>query len=191
MRNRPGHIVWATRWKRNRRVKMEYHYRRTRRLWYRKCPHRFCHKWKCDVDRPSRFKRVMLTLPFLHSQCIIINTSSNNNKFDTTYPDLLIISMSFFLWATRFANKLLEQGYVQESLKSLLKTWSVRISIKQYEVPLSWISNDSLKLDHKQRHPLSIKLMPNHCINTKPLPYNQTSAFTELQEVSIEHLWLV
>ena len=50
------------------------------------------------------------------------------------------------LRATRLSNKLLEQGYVKERLKSSLKKFYGRYGdlIKQYEVPLSRMLNDIL-----------------------------------------------
>ena len=52
----------------------------------------------------------------------------------------------FFLRATRLSNKLLEQGYVKERLKSSLRKFYGRYEdlIKQYEVSLSQMLNDIL-----------------------------------------------
>ena len=52
----------------------------------------------------------------------------------------------FILRATRLSNKLLEQGYVKERLKSSLRKFYGRCGdlIKQYEVSLSQMSNDIL-----------------------------------------------
>ena len=52
----------------------------------------------------------------------------------------------FILRATRLSNKLLEQGYVKERLKSSLKKFYSRYGdlINQYEVPLSRMLNDIL-----------------------------------------------
>ena len=54
--------------------------------------------------------------------------------------------MDFFLRGTRLSNKLLEQGYVKERLKSLLNKFCGRYGdlIKQCEVPLSRMLNDIL-----------------------------------------------
>ena len=52
----------------------------------------------------------------------------------------------FILRATRLSNKLLEQGYVKERLKSSLRKFYCRYGdlIKQYEVSLSHMLNDIL-----------------------------------------------
>ena len=52
----------------------------------------------------------------------------------------------FVLRATRLSNKLLEQGYVKECLKSSLKMFYGRYGdlIKRYEVPFSRMLNDIL-----------------------------------------------
>ena len=52
----------------------------------------------------------------------------------------------FILRATRLSNKLLEQGYVKERLKSSLRKFYGRYGdlIKQYEVSLSQLLNDIL-----------------------------------------------
>ena len=66
----------------------------------------------------------------------------------------------FILRATRLSNKLLEQGYVKERLKSSLRKFYGRYGdlIKQYEVSLSQMLNDILWLDHIQWQPLLIRL---------------------------------
>ena len=58
----------------------------------------------------------------------------------------------FILRATRFSNKLLEQGYVKERLKSSLRKFYGRYGdlIKQYEVSLSQMLNDILWPKHMQ-----------------------------------------
>ena len=82
------------------------------------------------------------------------------------------------LRATRLSNKLLEQGYVKERLKSSLRKFYGRYGdlIKQYEVSLSQMLNDILWPDHIQWQ----------------LPTDQTlyrtRPFTEFWVVSIEHL---
>ena len=52
----------------------------------------------------------------------------------------------FILRATRLSNKLLEQGYIRERLKSSLRKFYGRCGdlIKQYEVSLSQMLNDIL-----------------------------------------------
>ena len=61
----------------------------------------------------------------------------------------------FILRATRLSNKLLEQGYVKERLKSSLRKFYGRYGdlIKQYEVSLSQTLNDILWPDHIQWQP--------------------------------------
>ena len=56
----------------------------------------------------------------------------------------------FILRATRLSDKLLEQGYVKERLKSSLRKFYGRSGdlIKQYEVSLSQMLNDILWPDH-------------------------------------------
>ena len=84
----------------------------------------------------------------------------------------------FILRATRLSNKLLEQGYVKERLKSSLRKFYGRYGdlLKQYEVSLSQMLNDILWPDHIQWQP----------------PTDQTlyraRPFTEFWVVSIEHL---
>ena len=66
----------------------------------------------------------------------------------------------FILRATRLSNKLLEQGYVKERLKSSLGKFYGRYRdlIKQYEVSLSQMLNDILLTDHIQWQPPLIRL---------------------------------
>ena len=61
----------------------------------------------------------------------------------------------FILRATRLSNKLLEQGYVMERLKSSLRKFYGRYGdlIKQYEVSLSKMLNDILWPDRIQWQP--------------------------------------
>ena len=63
----------------------------------------------------------------------------------------------FILRATRLSNKLLEQGYVKERLKSSFRKFYGRYGdiIKQYEVPLSQMLNDILWPGHIQWQPLT------------------------------------
>ena len=84
----------------------------------------------------------------------------------------------FILRATRLSNKLLEQGYVKERLKSSLRKFYGRYVdlIKQYEVSLSQMLNDILQPDHIQRQPPTDQTL----YRTRP--------FTEFWVVSIEHL---
>ena len=66
----------------------------------------------------------------------------------------------FILRATWLSNRLLEQGYVKERLKSSLRKFYGRYGdlIKEYEVSLSQMLNDILWPDHIQWHPLLIRL---------------------------------
>ena len=84
----------------------------------------------------------------------------------------------FILRATRLSNKLLEQGYVKERLKSSLRKSYGRYGdlIKQYEVSLSQMLNDILWPDHIQWQPPTDQTL----YRTRPL--------TEIWVVSIEHL---
>ena len=73
----------------------------------------------------------------------------------------------FILRAVRLSNKLLEQGYVKERLKSSLRKFYGRHRdlTKQYEVPLSRMLYDILDDDHIQWHPPLI----GHYTNFWPL----------------------
>ena len=84
----------------------------------------------------------------------------------------------FILRATRLSNKLLEQGYVKERLKSSLRKFYGRYGdlIKQYEVSLTQMLNDILWPDHIQWQPPTDQTL----YRTRP--------FTEFWVVSIEHL---
>ena len=84
----------------------------------------------------------------------------------------------FILRATRLSNKLLEQGYVKERLKSSLRKFYGRYGdlIKQYDVSLSQTLNDVLLPDHIQWQPPTDQTL----YRTRP--------FTEFLVVSIEHL---
>ena len=84
----------------------------------------------------------------------------------------------FILRAKRLSNKLPEQGYVKERLKSILRKFYGRYGdlIKQYEVSLLQMLNDILWPGHIQWHPPS------------DLTLYRTRPFTEFWVVSIEHL---
>ena len=84
----------------------------------------------------------------------------------------------FILRATRLSNKLLEQGYVKERLKSSLRKIYGRYGdlIKQYGVSLSQMLNDILWPDHIQWQPPTDQTL----YRTRP--------FTEFWVVSIDHL---
>ena len=89
----------------------------------------------------------------------------------------------FILRVTRLSNKLREHGYVKERLKSSLKKiyGRYRDLIKQYKVPHSRMLND-ISLTKYNENPPSIRLYTNpwHLYRTRP--------FTDLWEVSVEHL---
>ena len=82
------------------------------------------------------------------------------------------------LRATRLSNKLLEQGYVTERLKSSLRKFYGRYGdlIKQDEVSLSQMLNDILWPDHIQWQPPTDQTL------------YRTWPFTEFWVLSIEHL---
>ena len=84
----------------------------------------------------------------------------------------------FILRATRLSNKLLEQGYVKERLKSSLRKFYGRYGdlIKQYEVSLLQMLNDILWPDHIRWRPPAGRAL----CRARP--------FTEFWVVSIEHL---
>ena len=86
----------------------------------------------------------------------------------------------FILRAVLLSNKLLEQGYVKESLKSSVRKFYGRYGnlAKQYEVSLSRMLHDILENDHIQWHPQLIR----HYTNVWPCywsgPYYQIWLFT-------------
>ena len=84
----------------------------------------------------------------------------------------------FILRAARLSNKLLEQGYVKERLKSSLRKFYRRYGdlIKQYDVSLSQMLNDILWPNHIQWQPPTDQTL----YRSRP--------FTEYWVVSIEHL---
>ena len=84
----------------------------------------------------------------------------------------------FILRATRLSNKLLEQRYVKERLKSSLRKFYCRYGdlIKQYDVFFSPMINDILWTDHIQWQPPTDQTL------------YRTWLFTEFWVVSIEHL---
>ena len=85
------------------------------------------------------------------------------------YPSVLS-RFCLILRATRLSNKLLQQGYAKELLRSSLRKFYGRYGdlIKQYEVPLSWILNDILWPGNIQWQPTTdqtlyqaVTLLPN------------------------------
>ena len=80
--------------------------------------------------------------------------------------------------ATRISNRLLEQGYVKERLKSSLRKFYGRygVLIKQYKISLSQILNVILWPDHIQWQPPTDQT------------FYRTRPFIEFWVVSIEHL---
>ena len=87
----------------------------------------------------------------------------------------------FSLKATRLSNNFFEHGYVKERLKSSLKKFYGRYGdlFKQYEV-LSQMTICSLTKYNE--NPPPIRLYTNWW------PFSRTRSFTDLWEVSIEHL---
>ena len=90
----------------------------------------------------------------------------------------------FILRVTRLSDKLLEQGYVKERLKSALKKfWSIRGIISNN---MKFLSHECLmtfcSLTKYNDNPPPIRL------NTNPWPFYRTRPFTDLWEVSILHL---
>ena len=69
----------------------------------------------------------------------------------------------FILRATRLSNKLLEQGYVKESLQSSLRKFYGRYGdlIKQYEVSLSQMLNDTVTWPYTMTAPYWSDFVPN------------------------------
>ena len=106
-------------------------------------------------DKRDDFNFHITNFPFLSSN---IPTSPAYGVF---IPQLIRYARAcfsywcFILWATRLSNKLLEQGYVKERLKSSLRKFYGRYGdlIKQYEVSLSKMLNDILWPDHIQLQP--------------------------------------
>ena len=96
----------------------------------------------------------------------------------------------FILRAVRISNKLLGQGYVKELLKSSIRKFPGRYRdlIKQYEVPLSRMFHDILDNDHLQWHPPLIRHYTNFWPYYWSGSYYRIWPFTQLREVSIEHL---
>ena len=90
----------------------------------------------------------------------------------------------------RLANKLLGQGYVKERLRSSLRKLYGRYGdlIKQYDIPLFWMLHDILDDEHLQWHPPLISHYTNFWPYYWSWPYYRIRLFTELREVSIEHL---
>ena len=84
----------------------------------------------------------------------------------------------------RLSNKDVEQEYVEGRLESSLKTLYGRYwdAIKQTEVPLSRMINDTLKLDIYNVIIKQIRLIAN------PWPKYRTWIFIKLREVSLWHL---
>ena len=129
-------------------------------------------------DKRDDFNFHITNVPFLSSD---IPTSPAYGVFISQlirYARACSLYGCFILRATRLSNKLLEQGYVKERLKSSLRKFYGRYGdlIKQYEVSLSQILNDILWPDHIQWQPPTDQTL----YRTRP--------FTEFWVVSIEHL---
>ena len=94
-------------------------------------------------------------------QVYYINQRPSSSKLKTVRRVIKIIFYVFRnLHITRHSNKLLEQGYVKERLKSSPRKFYGRYAdlIKQYEVSISQMLNDILWPDHIQWQPLLIRL---------------------------------
>ena len=129
-------------------------------------------------DKRDDFNFHIINFPFLSSN---IPTSPAYGVFISQlirYARACSSYECFILRATRLSNKLLEQGYVKERLKSSLRKFYGRYGdlIKQYEVSLSQMLNDILWPDHIQWQPPTDQTL----YRTRP--------FTEFWVVSIEHL---
>ena len=129
-------------------------------------------------DKRDDFNFNITNFPFL---CSNIPTSPAYGVFISQlirYARACPSYWCFILRGTRLSNKLLEQGYVKERLKSLLRKFYGRYGdlIKQYEVSLSQMLNDILWPDHIQWQPPTDQTL----YRTRPL--------TEIWVVSIEHL---
>ena len=128
-------------------------------------------------DKRDDFNFHITNFPFLSSN---IPTSPAYDVFISQlirYARVCPSYECFILRATRVSNKLLEQGYVKERLKSSLRKFYRRYGdlIKQYEVSLSQMLNDILWPDHIQwQHPTDQTLY-------------RTRPFTEFLVVSIEY----
>ena len=129
-------------------------------------------------DKRDDFNFHITNFPFLSSN---IPTSPAYGVF---IPQLIRYARAcssygcFILRATRLSNKLLEQGYVKERLKSSLRKFYGRYGdlIKQYEVSLTQMLNDILWPDHIQWQPPTDQTL----YRTRPFP--------EFWVVPIEHL---
>ena len=129
-------------------------------------------------DKSDDFNFHITNFPFLSSNiptspayCVFISQLIRYARACFSYG-------CFILRATRLSNKLFEQGYVKERLKSSLRKFYGRYGdlIKQYEVSLSQMLNNILWPDHIQRQPPTDQTL----YRTRP--------FTEFWVVSIEHL---
>ena len=129
-------------------------------------------------DKRDDFNFHITNFPFLSSNipaspayCVFISQLIRYARACSSYG-------CFILRATRLSNKLHEQGYVKERLKSSLRKFYGRYGdlIKQYEVSLSQMLNDILWPDHIQWQPPTNQTL----YRTRPL--------TEIWVVSIEHL---
>ena len=129
-------------------------------------------------DKRDDFNFYITNFPFLNSN---IQTSPAYGVFISQlirYARACSSYGCFILRATQLSNKLLEQGYVKERLKSSLRKLYGRFGdlIKQYEVSLSQLLNDILWPDNIQWQPPTDQTL------------YQSRPFTEFWEVSIEHL---
>ena len=137
-----------------------------------------CHLHTSIYDKRDDFNFHITNFPFL----------SSNNPTSPSYgvfiSQLIRYARAcswygcFILRATRLSNKLLEQGYVKERLKSSLRKFYGRYGdlIKQNDVSLSKMLNDILWPGHIQWQPPTDQTL------------YRTRHFTEFWVVPIEHL---
>ena len=97
-------------------------------------------------DKHDNFNFHITNCPFLSNNIPASPAYSVFNSQLIQYARACSSYACFILRATHLLNKLLEQGYVKDRLKSSLKTFYGRYGylIKQYEVPLSRMLNDIL-----------------------------------------------
>ena len=136
--------------------------------------------YKQVIINPRIFSSPPISPSFVQAQSSVLNVSTSQNDLSQLirYARACSSYECFILRATRLSNKLLEQGYVKERLKSSLRKFYGRYGdlIKQYEVSLSQMLHDILWPDHIQWQHLTDQTL----YRTRP--------FTEFWVVSIEYL---
>ena len=111
-------------------------------------------------DKRDDFNFHITNFPFLSSNIPTLPAYDVFISLLIRYSQACFSYGYFILRATRLSNKLLEQGYVKERLKSSLRKFYGRYGdlIKQYEVSLSQMLNNILWPDDIQWQPLLIRL---------------------------------